>query len=52
MQLLYEDNATNRMHESLNLFASVVNNVHFARKPFIVFFNKRDLFEEKLYVSR
>ena len=26
----------------------VVNNVHFKRMPFIVFFNKRDLFEDKL----
>ena len=39
------------MHESLNLFASIVNNVHFRLKPFIVFFNKRDLFEEKLEVG-
>lgn len=36
------------MHESLNLFASIVNNIHFKTKPFIVFFNKKDLFEEKL----
>ena len=30
------------------MFASVVNNIHFKLKPFIVFFNKRDLFEEKI----
>jgi len=50
-QLLYEDNETNRMHESLNLFASIVNNIHFKGKPFIVFFNKFDLFEEKIKTS-
>ncbi|TRY74846.1 hypothetical protein TCAL_00538 [Tigriopus californicus] len=47
-QVLFEDNQTNRMHESLNLFASIVNNIHFKTKPFIVFFNKKDLFEDKL----
>eukprot|EP00095_Tigriopus_kingsejongensis_P000163 maker-scaffold487_size158652-snap-gene-0.36 protein:Tk00163 transcript:maker-scaffold487_size158652-snap-gene-0.36-mRNA-1 annotation:"guanine nucleotide-binding protein g subunit alpha-2 isoform x2" len=47
-QALFEDNQTNRMHESLNLFSSIVNNIHFKTKPFIVFFNKKDLFEEKL----
>ena len=36
------------MQESLHLFNSVVNNIHFRSKPFIVFFNKRDLFEQKL----
>ena len=50
-QLLYEDNETNRMHESLNLFASIVNNIYFESKPFIVFFNKFDLFEEKIKTS-
>ena len=50
-QLLYEDNETNRMHESLNLFASIVNNIYFEGKPFIVFFNKFDLFEEKIKTS-
>ena len=47
-QVLFEDRSTNRMQESLTLFASIINNIHFKRKPFIVFFNKRDLFEEKL----
>ena len=50
-QLLYEDNETNRMHESLNLFASIVNNIYFEGKPFIMFFNKFDLFEEKIKTS-
>ena len=36
------------MHESLNLFASIVNNIHFKAKPFIIFLNKFDLFEEKV----
>ena len=39
---------TNRMLESLNLFSSVVNNIHFQSVGFIVFFNKVDLFREKL----
>ena len=48
LQLLYEDNETNRMYESMNLFDSIVNNKFFEDKPFIVFFNKFDLFEEKI----
>lgn len=44
-QVLFEDNSVNRMQESLHLFTSVVNNIHFKMMPFIVFFNKRG--EEK-----
>ena len=47
-QVLYEDRKTNRMHESLTLFEQIVNNAYFAEKPFIVFFNKKDLFEDKV----
>ena len=36
------------MQESLTLFNEMVNNKNFEDMPFIVFFNKRDLFEEKI----
>lgn len=47
-QTLYEDETTNRMKESETLFGQMLNNVYFRETPFIVFFNKVDLFEEKL----
>ena len=47
-QVLAEDNRVNRMVESLKLFEETVNGIHLCRKPFIIFFNKRDLFEEKV----
>jgi len=47
-QTLYEDETTNRMQESEKLFGEMLNNVFFKETPFIVFFNKVDLFEEKL----
>ena len=47
-QMLAEDRSVNRMQESLNLFEDIVNNEFFAEMPFIVFFNKKDLFEEKV----
>jgi len=47
-QVLLEDSSVNRMQESLTLFAEMVNNKNFEDMPFIVFFNKRDLFEEKI----
>ena len=34
--------------QSLKLFEEMVNGIHLGKKPFIVFFNKRDLFEEKV----
>lgn len=40
-QVLFEDSSVNRMEESLQLFASVINNIHFKFMPFIVFFNKK-----------
>ncbi len=49
---MFEDNSTNRMHESLHLFSSILNNIHFQYKPFIVFFNKCDLFEEKISAGK
>ena len=47
-QVLAEDCRVNRMVESLKLFGETVNGVHLCKKPFIIFFNKRDLFEEKI----
>jgi len=47
-QTLYEDETTNRMQESEKLFGEMLNNVFFRDTPFIVFFNKDDLFREKL----
>jgi len=45
---LYEDETTNRMHESLKLFKEICNNKWFAETAMILFLNKRDLFEEKI----
>ena len=47
-QVLEEDATVNRMEESMNLFDDIVNNKFFNRKSFIIFFNKKDLFEEKI----
>jgi len=50
-QTLYEDENTNRMHESEKVFGQMLNNFFFKNTPFIVFFNKVDLFREKLKVA-
>ncbi|KAI9333279.1 G-protein alpha subunit-domain-containing protein [Obelidium mucronatum] len=47
-QLCSEDNETNRMVESLNLFASICNHPMFKSTSMLVFMNKIDLFKEKL----
>ena len=47
-QMLYEDDTTNRMRESQKLFDEILNSIFFQKTPFIVFFNKVDLFREKL----
>ena len=47
-QLLAEDENVNRMDDSLKLFEETVNGIHLRKKPFILFFNKHDLFEEKV----
>jgi len=47
-QVLREDETKNRMQESLELFESLVNSEWFWKTPFIIFFNKMDLFEEKI----
>eukprot|EP01124_Arcella_intermedia_P009508 TRINITY_DN1619_c0_g1_i1.p1 TRINITY_DN1619_c0_g1~~TRINITY_DN1619_c0_g1_i1.p1 ORF type:complete len:346 (-),score=70.86 TRINITY_DN1619_c0_g1_i1:187-1224(-) len=47
-QKLREDSNQNRMLESLTLFEQVCNSSYFKTTNFILFFNKTDLFEEKL----
>ena len=48
---LFEDDATNRMEESLNLFQAICNNKFFERTSMILFLNKMDLFSEKIEKS-
>jgi len=45
---LYEDDTTNRMHESLKLFKEICNSKWFVETAMILFLNKRDLFEAKI----
>jgi len=47
-QVLYEDDTTNRMHESLKLFSEICNNRWFIDTAMILFLNKKDLFEDKI----
>jgi guanine nucleotide-binding protein G(o) subunit alpha len=47
-QVLAEDTSMNRMKESLLLFDSIFNNKYFVKTSFILFLNKKDLFEEKI----
>jgi len=45
---LYEDQDTNRMHESLRLFKEICNMQWFVKTAMILFLNKRDLFADKI----
>jgi len=45
---LYEDEDTNRMEESLNLFEEICNSRWFKKTSMILMLNKRDLFAEKI----
>ena len=47
-QTCYEDDITNRMTESLELFSETVNNSYFQNSTIILFFNKIDIFREKI----
>ena len=47
-QVLYEDDSTNRMIESMNLFSSICNSNYFYSTAVILFLNKKDLFMEKI----
>merc|ERR1712130_205106 len=44
----FEDNETNRLVEALNLFQEIVGGQFFNGKSVLVFFNKYDLFKEKI----
>jgi len=46
--LCYEDHSTPRMEESLKVFDDICNSKYFPTTPFIVLFNKEDLFNEKI----
>eukprot|EP01099_Mayorella_cantabrigiensis_P008389 TRINITY_DN7891_c0_g1_i1.p1 TRINITY_DN7891_c0_g1~~TRINITY_DN7891_c0_g1_i1.p1 ORF type:complete len:365 (-),score=100.02 TRINITY_DN7891_c0_g1_i1:270-1364(-) len=47
-QRMFEDPEKNQMHDSLELFQSVVNNPMFKDTPIFLFLNKKDLFEEMI----
>lgn len=47
-QNLYEDDTKNRMQESLELFEEIVELPYFKKTAVITFFNKYDLFKEKI----
>jgi len=47
-QTLFEDNKTNRMHESLELFAQTCNSKWFPTTSKILFLNKSDIFQDKI----
>jgi len=47
-QVLREDDSQNRMKESLLLFQEICNSHWFRSTTFIIFFNKIDLFKEKI----
>jgi len=47
-QVLWEDANTNRLTESLNVFKEMLNNEFFTDTQFILFLNKKDLFETKI----
>lgn len=47
-QVLYEDETTNRLVESLNLFDEICNSKWFRKTSMILFLNKKDLFAEKI----
>lgn len=47
-QVLLEDEKTNRMKESIVLFDEICNCRYFRSTPVIIFFNKSDLFEQKI----
>uniref|UniRef100_A0A7E4UL69 Guanine nucleotide-binding protein alpha-3 subunit n=1 Tax=Panagrellus redivivus TaxID=6233 RepID=A0A7E4UL69_PANRE len=47
-QVLFEDESTNRMVESMRLFESICNSRWFINTSMILFLNKKDLFMEKI----
>ena len=49
--VLAEDEETNRMQESLQIFDSICNSQWFVKTSIILFLNKKDLFAEKIKTS-
>jgi len=49
--VLEEDVNTNRLVESLKLWKAITSSQFFKRTPFILFLNKKDLFQEKISKS-
>lgn len=43
-----EDLTTNRMQESMRVFGDVIKQEVFAKVPFTIFYNKKDLFDRKI----
>lgn len=51
-QRMYEDETANRLTESIELFESTCNNPQLKDPAMIIFFNKLDLFAEKIAFTR
>eukprot|EP01080_Neovahlkampfia_damariscottae_P004157 gene4157-7467_t len=51
-QKCYEDDVTNRMIDSLDLFDEHINGTHFRDKPVILILNKFDLFTKKIDIVK
>lgn len=51
-QTLYEDNAVNRMTESIRVFDDYANREVFEQSAIILFLNKKDLFYKKFYQKK
>jgi len=47
-QTMYEDDTTNRMHDTLRLFQEMINSKWLALAAMVLFLNKRDVFQEKI----
>jgi len=47
---LFEDDVTNRMEDSLQIFQDISNSPYFTKSAIILFLNKRDVFAEKVKV--
>ena len=50
--VMYEDESTNRMVESLNLWEEIINSRWLQDSSFLLIFTKPELFEENLNTSK
>ena len=48
---LAEDKNINRLHESIKLFSTICSIKWFLESPFVLFLNKKDVFDEKIVYS-